>query len=539
MFTKLSPQALWVPLVLGLGASLTPLQAQCEVQSSTPADNSAEARFGATVHVDGNRALVAALRADGYGAAYVYERSGNTWLETAKLSPSDGVAGDGFGLGLAIEGDRIVVGSMEANGGGNASGKAYAFERQADVWVETQQLVPADSAAGDWFGVSVAISGEWLVIGARQDNSGSFNGGTAYIYRYGPAGWVLFDEVVPPAVGNGDVFGHGIAISGLTMAVGASGWDGPSQNAGSVFIWEFDGSAWVKTQRVRPDVPQAGNFFGLDLDLEGDRLLVGARGHNGAGGTDSGSAYVFERGPNGFEQSAKLESADSNALDELGNKVSLSGERVLIGCWLDSDTINRAGAAYVFELTAGTWSEVAKLTPSLMQDGALFGHDVDLFEGHAFVGAYRASVEGPQSGALSIHDLGNSPEQHPFCPSLPNSTGQPAQITASGSQSLGADDTHIGAHGLPASQPALLLYASGRQLPMPFGDGNLCLSNAGVGILHASSLLWSDAQGNLDWPLHIPGLQPGTHWSFQWLYRDPAGPTGTNLSAALALSFCP
>lgn len=92
MLTKLSSQALWVPLALVLGASLTPLQAQCEVQRSTPADNAAEARFEATVHVDGDRALVAALRADGYGAAYVYERSGDTWIESAKLSPSDGLA---------------------------------------------------------------------------------------------------------------------------------------------------------------------------------------------------------------------------------------------------------------------------------------------------------------------------------------------------------------------------------------------------------------------------------------------------------------
>ena len=532
-----------LPLLLALGPVHSgPASAQCELQRLVPSDAAAEARFGAALDISGDRALIAALQADGIGAAYVYERGPQGWGEAAKLSPSDGVPGDCFGIGLALDGDLAVVGALEASGSGPASGKAYAFEYVAGQWVETQILLPGDSAPGDWFGVSVALSGDWLAVGARQDSTAAAQAGSAYVYRRVAGVWEEFDELLPGTLGPDDRYGHGLALHGTTLAVGASGWDGPGTNAGSVFLWDFDGVAWNMTQRVRPVVSSAGNFFGLDVDLGPDRLLVGARGYNGTGPVDRGAAYVFERSAGLWSETALLTHTDANGFDEFGNKVALWGDQALIGCWLDSDGVDNAGAAYVFERTGSVWEERAKLAPSTPQASALFGHDVDVHGEHFLVGAYRASVPGQQSGAVYVADPYRSPGYDLFCAAQPNSTGGPASIHVAGGLTLSSGDSVIEGTSLPPGQPALLFYSSARQAAAPWGDGHLCLSSAGL--LRISPPLVTDSAGGVAFvpDLSITPIEErlslGAPAFVQWVYRDRGGGSGANTSDAAAVRFC-
>ena len=142
-----------------------------EQQKLTAPDGGANDLFGTSVAIDVDT-LVAGAPAGGTtdsGAAYVFTRSGTDWTPQAKLTASDGAAGDQFGLSVGIEGDTAVVGSPIARVGANlARGAAYVFTRDGTIWNEFQKLVASDGAVGDLFGFSVAIDGNTIVAGATR-----------------------------------------------------------------------------------------------------------------------------------------------------------------------------------------------------------------------------------------------------------------------------------------------------------------------------------------------------------------------------------
>jgi hypothetical protein len=175
-------------------------------QELTPSENRG-GFFGWAVAVDGDLIIVGAYRAsNGVGAAYIFERSGTTWNETTTLTPSDNLASGSFGYYVDVEGDAIVVGAPGRN---SSMGAVYVFALNATkVWEETKIVTASDGASGsrDQFGHSVALSGSSFAVGALMANTGK-----AYVYD-GPD----FDEtklLQGDATGN-DWFGQSVALFG-------------------------------------------------------------------------------------------------------------------------------------------------------------------------------------------------------------------------------------------------------------------------------------------------------------------------------------
>ena len=149
----------------------------------TASDGAAYDFFGESVAISGDYAVVGAAYDGDHGAssgsAYIFKRNGTAWTQEAKISASDGAAEDFFGWSVAISGDYAVVG---AYGAGTWSGSAYIFKRDGTAWTEQAKITASDGAVDDNFGWSVAISGDYAVVGAYLDDDAGLQSGSAYIY---------------------------------------------------------------------------------------------------------------------------------------------------------------------------------------------------------------------------------------------------------------------------------------------------------------------------------------------------------------------
>ena len=124
-----------------------------------------------------------ALNAASSGSAYIFKRDGTSWSQQQKLTASDGAAGDDFGRSVSISGDYAIIGAYGDDDKGTNSGSAYIFKWNGTGWVQQQKLTASDGAANDWFGHSVSISGDYAIIGADDDDDKGSSSGSAYIFK--------------------------------------------------------------------------------------------------------------------------------------------------------------------------------------------------------------------------------------------------------------------------------------------------------------------------------------------------------------------
>ncbi len=193
--------------------------------------------FGACTAMDGPFLVVGAPgntgRVEQAGAAYVFERINEAWVERTKLVANDGLPLDGFGARVAIDGEYIVVSAMNAE---NRSGCAYVFRRLGSEWLKEARLVAADGREGAHFGSSVSIDGRLMVIGAFCDD-GLPPRGAAYVFERRATDWIEIVKLVPPDALSRDLTGLAAAIKGRRIVVGAIGWDAAFAMAGVAYVW--------------------------------------------------------------------------------------------------------------------------------------------------------------------------------------------------------------------------------------------------------------------------------------------------------------
>ena len=341
-----------------------------ETAELTASDGAADDSFGYSVSLSGDVAVVGA-DGIGTGSAYVFVKPGGGWLtstaitETAKLTASDGVAGDLFGHSVAVSGDVVVVGAFWDDDKGTNSGSAYVFVKPGGGWLtstaitQTAKLTASDGAAGDFFGDSVSISGSTVVVGAPMHNSEQ---GKAYVFVQPGGGWLTTTAISETAKltasdgAAGDLFGHSVAVSGDVVVVGAS-HDDSSQ--GSAYVFVQPGGGWLtntaitETAKLTASDGAAGDDFGYSVSISGDTIVVGAAD----GDSDRGSAYVFFKPSGGWldmTQAGKLTASDVAVDDGFGRSVSVSGDKVAVGSPYAATSGTDSGTAYVFSVKKKT-----------------------------------------------------------------------------------------------------------------------------------------------------------------------------------------
>ncbi len=365
-------------------------------------------QFGGSVATDGETLLAGAPFDDGAGhdagAVYVFASDGDGgWTQAAELWASDPTSGARFGTSAAVEGDRFVAGAMFAD---LRTGAAYVFEKDPQgAWSEVARLVALDREAGDAFGVAVSLSGDRIAVGAVFDDG---EAGSAYLFERDDLGsWNQVAKLTPSDPPSDRWFGHGLALEGDTLVVGAPFDDEAESDAGAAYVFDRDDSGrWLEVAKLTAaDGGFIDHLGGAGaVGISGDRIVLGAPEDD----DEAGSAYVFERDESGnWLQAAKLVAADREACDELGESAAISGDRVAAGADDDNDDLlgEDSGSVYIFERDElGNWSEVAKLNAADGMAGDRLGNSIAIHGETIVAGAPRADVGASNAGAAYVFD---------------------------------------------------------------------------------------------------------------------------------------
>ena len=326
----------------------------------------------------------------------------NWWYsEDGKLTASDAAADDEFGVSVSISGDTAIVGARSDDDAGSNSGSAYIFTRSGGVWTQQGKLMASDAAPGDNLGHSVAISGDTAIVGAQRNDGTGSDSGSAYVFTRSAGVWTQQAKLTASDAAAGDEFGTFVFISDDTAIVGATLNDDGGSNSGAAYVFTRSGSVWTQQAKLTASDAAQDDRFGGNVSISGDTAIIGAFG-NDDGGADSGSAYIFTRSGGVWTQQAKLTASDAAAGDYFGNFVSISGDTAIAGAYPDDDAGSNSGSAYIFTRTGATWTQQAKLTASDAAAGDEFGVYVSISGDTAIVGAFRDDDGGSNSGSAYI-----------------------------------------------------------------------------------------------------------------------------------------
>jgi hypothetical protein len=395
------------PRVPSAAATLAQVARLLPHPDGLPGDPSSS--FGAALAIDGDTAVVGAPYDDSQptdgGAVYVFVRAGATWTLQQKLLIPEPGSSDWFGFSVAVSGDTLVAGApAHDTPAGSTAGAAWVFVRSGGTWSLQRKLLAADGTAGDRFGHTVSIDGDTLVVGAPYADTlaGGFDAGAAYVFARSGASWSQQGKLTAADGDVEDNFGSAVALSGTTTVVGAPHDNiGTATSVGSVYAFVRSGSVWSQQQKLLASGGITGDQFGASVAIDGDTLVAGAILDDAPPVDFAGSAFVFVRSGGVWSEQQKLVAGDRAELDYFGVSVAIDGETVVVGAhFADPPAGAEAGAAYVFVRAGGAWSEQQKLTAA---DGAAddrFGQAVALSGATAVVGApFHAPVLGWRAGA--------------------------------------------------------------------------------------------------------------------------------------------
>ena len=402
----------------GFGDACDPCPEPTEVAKLTASDAREGDDFGISVSVSGDTAVIGAIHGDApgvanAGSAYVFVNTGGPgapgWMQQAELTASDPAVDDWFGCSVSISGDTVVIGaSLDDHDGKTDAGSAYVFVRTDGVWTQQAKLAASDAAANDYFGCSVSVSGDTAVIGAV--GHGLSDAGAAYVFTRTGSVWTQRARLTASDAAADDYFGGSVSVSGDTVVIGACYDDRPGRTyAGSAYVFTRTGSVWPQRAKLTASDAGPGDYFGGSVSVSGDTVVIGASGDDLPGRTGAGSAYVFTRTGSVWTQRAKLTASDAAADDYFGSSVSVSGDTAVIGApELGDDPAT--GSAYVFVRSAPGapgWTEDAKLTASDAAAGDRFGDAVFVSGNTAVIGAYGDDRGvATNAGAAYMFELG-------------------------------------------------------------------------------------------------------------------------------------
>ena len=404
---------------------------QAYIKSSNPAtldyfgsalsisgDTIAAGAFGEDSSATGVNGNQADNNAGSSGAVYIFVRSGTTWTQQAYLKSSNTGSGDWFGTSVSIVGDTLAVGAQgedssatgangtQTNNGTLESGAVYVFVRNAGNWTQQAYLKSSNTGQSDFFGYSVSLSGESLVVGAygESSNATGVNGnqaddsaggsGAAYVFTRAGAAWTQQAYLKASNTGPVDYFGSAVAISGDTVVVGAFGEDSAARGvngsqsdnsasaSGAAYVFLRSGSTWAQQAYLKAANADAGDWFGTSVAISGNVAAVGAylesggaTGVNGNSADNSaqyaGAAYVFERSGATWTQQSYVKASNTDIGDQFGLAIAFGGDTMVVGAYQENggstgvngnqadNSVSNSSAAYVFTGVTGGMSIAA------------------------------------------------------------------------------------------------------------------------------------------------------------------------------------
>ena len=369
--------------------------------------------FGEGVAMSGNTIIVGASYTQigeniSQGAAYVFVRSGTSWVEQAKLSVEDGRREDVFGRSVAIDGDMAVIGAPFADigptcvrGFGCNQGAAYVFVRSGTVWTLQQKLNSIEPAVFDLFGHKVEIKNQTAVISEHLDDvDGVQDRGRINVYARS-GNMLVLQQRLTPNNPSARLFGLSLDLDGNTIIAGA-----PGAGTGAAYVFVFNGATWTQQKELLASDGAPGDFFGFSVAISLDTAVVGAYFDEINGNIYQGSAYAFKRSGTDWTQRQKFSNGNGNTLDEFGADVGVSGDTIVISAIHERVGANDfQGAAYVYVYNGANWAEQQKLVASDGTKGNVYGISVLVSGNTIIIGALNSGNPGPtgEEGAAYVY----------------------------------------------------------------------------------------------------------------------------------------
>lgn len=491
--------------------------------------------FGDAVALDGGTVVIGARFDDDLGlnsgSAYVFVESGGVWSFEAKLTAADGEEGDFFGDSVAISGDTIVVGARYEDSGATDAGAAYVFDRAGGVWSQTDKLLAGDASTDDRLGARVDIDGDRVVAASETNDQGAPDAGAVYVFDRAGGLWSESAKLTSTTPSANDFLGASVALSGDVVVAGANGNDAAAPDGGSVHVFAFDGTTWSEADVLVAENPRESARFGASVDVEGPTIVVGAPLEDD-GVVDSGSVYVYELVGSTLTFAAKLRLPFPSLFDEFGSAVALAGSSIIVGVPKDDTQGVNAGRLYQFVSDTGSWEFHDAVFDGGGGAGDQLGRSVAATNLLLVAGATFDDTAGFDAGQVrTFHHPGT---RRDYGTGLAGSNGIPELATQRGclrNEQMDALDISNG----PSSGFGLLVVG-GSEVAVPFAGGFLL-----VGLLPSGVFLnfpvATDANGDFSMPFMVTSDFIDRSLHMQVGFLDAAAPNNVSLSAGLQLAF--
>jgi hypothetical protein len=371
--------------------------------------------FGASVAVSGNYVVIGAYQDDtgatNSGSAYIYDMSSATpTVPILTLNNPTPANNDYFGYSVSVSGKYVVIGAEDDNTGAMFAGSAYVYD--LTTVTPTTPIFTLNNptpAFNDSFGNAVAVSGNYVVIGAIYDDTGATDAGSAYVYNLSSA-----TPTVPavtlnnPSPASADYFGTSVAVSGKYVVVGADHDDTGAPDAGSAYVYDLTSTTPAQPWATLNDPTSvASAFFGYSVAVSPDYVVVGAE-QDKTGTIVAGRAYVYALSSLPANTSIVINDPAPATGDFFGNAVAVSGNSVVVGALLDDAGTTNAGSAYVYAVTPSTANFVTALINPSPAAGDLFGSSVAVSGNIVVVGAPQDDTGAANAGAAYVYDFNSA-----------------------------------------------------------------------------------------------------------------------------------
>jgi len=383
-----------------------------------------------------------------------------TFTQQAYLKASNVGEGDNFGRSVAVSGDTVVIGAFSEDGDAASTaaspndnaenaGAAYVFTRNGNTWTQQAYLKASNAGNDDGFGISVAVSGDTVIVGASSEagdkastaaspNDNQDRAGAAYVFTHNGNTWTQQAYLKASNAIALSKFGEFVAVSGDTVIVGSPGERGdaastaanPNINAfeaGAAYVFTRNGDTWTQQAYLKAFNADISHNFGRSLAISGDTVIVGATTERGdaASTADSpnenasaaGAAYIYTRTGTSWTQQAYLKASNAGSFDFFGTSVAISDDTAIVSARAEAgdaastaaspnDNFERAGAAYVFTRNGNTWTQQAYLKASNTETFDFFGLSVALSGETAIITA--ATEDGNAASTAASPNNGTS-----------------------------------------------------------------------------------------------------------------------------------
>ena len=314
-----------------------------QVELLSPYGGSYNDDYGFSVSISGDYAVVGAPLTGTYdgGAAYVFKRQGSEWLFQQQLYGVNIQQWDRYGMSVSISGNTIVVGSDSCN--------VHVYKQNGESW-DLEAVIVGDDGLGE-FGHAVSIAGDDIVVGAPYEDDNGQNSGSAYVFKREGTSWTQQAKLLPADGNIKDYFGSSVSIKGDYVLIGASFDDDNGSDSGSAYIFKRDGTSWNQWQKLIAPDGQLNHKFGESVSIGETYAAIGAPywHHNSA----HGAAYIYKLKGTSWGHKVTLTSTETQYKPCFGQAVSILGSDLAVGASIAYFNTAGAGAAYHYKICNG------------------------------------------------------------------------------------------------------------------------------------------------------------------------------------------